>query len=364
MAITVMTGPPGAGKSHALVKDVIVPAILAGRRVVSNIDGLDADAVRGYCIERLGPMDDADHLGEVVTFDGQDALKPGFFPDESTAEGSTFVRGGDLVVFDEWALYFARRGNEKPGCNVEAFLRWHRHLTGPNGQATDIAIGTQVPADINQAYRSLIVKSYKFKKLTALGTAGTYAWLLFDGHLQPKGGHYRNGTGKYDREIFPLYASSAAAKDGTHVELKTNKKESVWSGWQPWAFIAVPLLFIPIGAWKAYSFFVPGEPVSATGAPVAGAGGVPAPAVGPIAPGSPAPIASTSNWRIVGQIDGVDGARVIVVDNSGGVRMMKPDAFDFDQGRAVSGTIEGKRAYADDRMPSAGQGSPFGGLLQ
>lgn len=360
MAITAFTGPPGSGKSHALVKDVILPAVMAGRRVLTNIDGINPDAIEGYCLQRV---DDASRLGKVIPFHGEDAQKAGFWPDETTAPGTTTVQGGDLVVFDEWALFFQRRGKEPNGCNVEAFLRWHRHLTGPGGEATDVAIGTQVPADVNNAYRALIVRSYKFKKLSALGADGRYAWSLFDGHLQPKGGQYRNGTGKYDPEVFPLYASSSAAVDGTHVELKTNRKDSVWSGWRPWAVVIAPFVLLGGGALGLNHVMSSNAGLGGEETSVAVAGASPAASGAPLAPGSPAPAAAVSGWRIVGQIDGEQGARVIVADESGGVRMMKPDAFEFDEGRPVSGMIDGKKAYADDRLPQSASGSLFGGPL-
>lgn len=361
MAITAFTGPPGSGKSHALVKDVIIPAYRAGRTVRTNIDGIKPDAIEGYCLERGA---DPDHLGQVIPFHGDDALKPGFWPDETTAPGTTVVQGGDLVVFDEWALTFPRRGKEPPGCNVEAFLRWHRHLTGPGGQATDVTIGTQVPADINNNYRALIARSYKFKKLDAVGAKSRYAWHVFEGHLQPKDGSYQNSTGKYDPAVFPLYASSAAAKEGKHVELKTNRKDSIWSGWRPWAVIACALVLPIGGGWALYSTFTDmsggNDPAPVVSAP----GAAPGAAAAPLAPGSPAPIAAASPWRIVGQIESDAGARVIVVDQSGGVRMMKPDGFSFDEGRAVSGLVDGKQAFAEDRMPQTGAASPYGGLFQ
>lgn len=352
MAITAFTGPPGSGKSHALVKDVILPAIMVGRRVLSNIDGLDADAVRAYCLERV---EDASELGELVAFHGDDARKPGFWPDEDTPDAGTFVKGGDLVVFDEWALSFPRRGAWPDGCNVEAFLRWHRHLNGADGTATDVAIGTQLATDVHQNVRGLIVKSYKFRKLTALGAQGQYTWQLFEGHLQPKGGHYRTGTGTYDKAVFPLYASSAAAKEGKHVELRTNKKESIWSGWGAWAAIGAPVVLIVGGSVALWSVFA-GEADATVPAPPPGyQAGAPGASPGQAVP-APQP---TSPWRIVGQIDAEQGARVIVANDKGSVRMLMPDQFDFDEGRPVSGYVDGQLTVAEDRMPSSGMAPAF-----
>jgi zona occludens toxin len=352
MAITGFTGPPGSGKSHALVKDVIVPAVMAGRRVLTNIDGIDADAVRAYCLERSA---DADKLGGIVQFHGDDARKPDFWPDETTEKKPTFVTGGDLVVFDEWALSFPRRGAWPQGCNVEAFLRWHRHLNGPDGTATDIAIGTQLPTDIHPNVRGLMVKSYKFRKLTAIGAKGQYTWQLFEGHLQPKNGHYRTGTGTYDKAIFPLYASSAAAKEGNHVELRTNSKESIWSGWTAWAVIVAPFILIAGGGYGLYSVFSDKPELTDETAAISGQKmNATAPMV--------AQQTISSTWRIVGHIDGESGSRIVVANNDGVIRMMTPDTFEFSDGRPISGTVDGQRVVAEDRLPSNGSPkSPFGG---
>lgn len=342
MAITAFTGPPGAGKSHALVKDVIIPAVLkGGRRVLTNIDGIDPDAIYAYCLDRV---DDVAQLGQVVTFDGADSLKPGFWPDEDTGTAATVVKGGDLVVFDEWALYYPRRGAWPQGSNVEKFLRWHRHLTGEGGQATDVAIGTQLATDVHQNVRGLIARSYKFRKATALGADGVYSWFVYEGHLQPKGGHYQAGTGKYDREVFSLYASSSAAKEGKHVELRTNAKDTIWSGWKAKAAIVVPVVLIGGGALALWSVFtdkpapVVDDAARAMSSTTAGA---------PRAPAGP----PASPFRIVGHIEGDDGMRVIVADDKGGVRVMRPDSFEFDQGRPIAGTIDGQRAVAEERLP-------------
>ena len=356
MAITAFTGPPGAGKSHALVKDVIIPAVLAGRRVLSNIDGLDADAVRAYCLER---MKDARTLGSVATFHGSDATKPGFWPDEIHDDADTVVKGGDLVVFDEWAMYFPTRGKWPAGCNVEPYLRWHRHLTRADGQASDVAIGTQKPTDIHQDVRALVARSYKFKKLTAVGADGQYSWMLFDGHLQPKGGHYRHGTGKYDPDVFPLYASSAAAKDGTHVELRTNKRDSIWSGWQAWAVIVgAPLLLIigVVALWWVWSAKVA---VKSAGKPAGGQSASAGGSSAPVAPAAPRPPV----WRIMGQVDGPGGARVIVVNKDGTTRVMMPMTFEFEDGRPVRGTVDGEPAIASEWVPAAGS-AMLGGMAQ
>lgn len=353
--ITAYNGPPGAGKSHALVKDVLLRAVFAGRRVLTNIDGVNPDAVLAYCLERpkQWQVERADQLGPVVLFHGEDAQKPGFWPTEETeAQGvSTFVRPGDLVVFDEWAMFWPTGDRSEAAVQLELFMRWHRHLTHPEtGVACDLAIATQSISDFSRRHRPLISRNYLFHKLDAVGMAGKYTWKAFDGKQQRK--HFQTGHAAYDPDVFPLYASSSAAGAGNHTELKTNKKGTIWGGWEAKAMLAsLPVLAI-FSVWaasKAYAGFGGGEVAENA---VAVAGGPPSPSGGPIAGPPVATAPPVSQWRIVGSVESDFGTRVIVADAKGAIRMLQPGEFDFDNGRPVSGRVDGERAIASDQLPT------------
>lgn len=365
MAITAYTGPPGSGKSHALVKDVVLSAVFAGRRVLSNVDGLNPDAILAYCLERepLWQVDSADKLGQVVLFHGEDSKQPGFWPTEETEKAGqvTVIRPGDLVVFDEWAMFWPNGDKSEAAAQVEAFMRWHRHLTSDNGVACDLAIATQAITDFSRRHRPLLSRSYLFKKLTAVGAKGSYTWHVFDGKLQKSS--YQTGTGRYDPAVFPLYASSAAASSGNHTELKTNKKETIWSGWRAWAVIVSPFLLLGGGAWGLrHVWTTAAGPVAP--AAVSGSGGLPSPSGGYV-PGAPSAAADpASPWRIVGFVDGDGGQRVIVSDQNGAVRVLLPSGFQFEDGRPVRGTVDGKTAVAQDNIPSAAPSMMAGVLGQ
>ncbi|APC14207.1 hypothetical protein BLL42_00010 [Pseudomonas frederiksbergensis] len=64
MPINAYTGLMGSGKSFECVVSVIVPAVAKGRRVVTNVDGIDSDAIRAYINEKQGIA--LEKLGEVV----------------------------------------------------------------------------------------------------------------------------------------------------------------------------------------------------------------------------------------------------------------------------------------------------------
>ncbi len=53
MAINCYTGLMGSGKTYEVVLSIIIPAVCQGRRVITNISGIDSDAIRAYCCEKF-----------------------------------------------------------------------------------------------------------------------------------------------------------------------------------------------------------------------------------------------------------------------------------------------------------------------
>lgn len=80
MAITVYLGVMGSGKSYEAVKSVILPALASGRRVVTNVAGLDELKCHEY-LKTKGH--DPEKLGRIVHFKNEDLRSPNFFPCES-----------------------------------------------------------------------------------------------------------------------------------------------------------------------------------------------------------------------------------------------------------------------------------------
>jgi zona occludens toxin len=102
MSINAYTGLMGSGKSYECVSTVIVDAVAAGRRVVTNVDGIDSDEVRMYAHEKTGKAFDV--LGEVIHCKNDDVHKADFLPYGKDVD--TFVHAGDLVCIDEaWRFW-------------------------------------------------------------------------------------------------------------------------------------------------------------------------------------------------------------------------------------------------------------------
>lgn len=348
MAITAYTGRPGAGKSYAMVEQVIVANVAAGRRVLTNIEGVQPDKVVSHCILEGS---DPDKVGSVVLFDGSQAKNPGFFPTEEIPDDETFVKGGDLIVFDEWRLTWPNSG-KLPNADLEPFLRWHRHLTNADGVACDVVIGTQLITDIHRNFRGLVHRSYKFKKLDAANMSKAFAWHVYEGHLQPKGEHYAVGNGRYRPEIFALYKSYSGDAKGN--EKSTDARGALLNRWTI-GFALLSLALIAWGIWYALRWFsAPGEAVAARGATPPRAAAV---------SNLPPPPPAKSPYRIVGHVIGDDGVRVLVATDSGGVRMLPPDNFRFaSDGRPTSGFVDGVQVVAEDRFV-VGQQAPTTGVF-
>jgi len=110
MAISAYVGLSGHGKSYEVVKSVIIPAIASGRRVVSNIYGLNKQLIEEYCLskdKKLSP----DNLGELVVVDNDLCLGVDFYPYKNAIDNKieTFCKAGDLIIIDEAWRFFPKK---------------------------------------------------------------------------------------------------------------------------------------------------------------------------------------------------------------------------------------------------------------
>ncbi|WP_001018315.1 zonular occludens toxin domain-containing protein, partial [Escherichia coli] len=70
MAISLYIGKQGSGKSYEIVKSVIIPAIAKGRRVVTNVYGLNEAGIHDYCIRHKLCTSDIT-MGAVIPVDNE-----------------------------------------------------------------------------------------------------------------------------------------------------------------------------------------------------------------------------------------------------------------------------------------------------
>jgi zona occludens toxin len=181
------TGTPGSGKSYAVVETVIAKAAREGRTVCSNVHGLNLAAIGG----------------DVRIFEGRDTLTPEFWPNR---EGTGWCPNGSVIVVDEVGIIWS---HERLAPAIVNAFREHRHYTGPGGENVEIHLVTQNHTDYPRAIKGLIETLYDFKRLSALGLSKSYRCNVYGGGAPLAKSLISQVTGKYKKEVFDLYSSTA-----------------------------------------------------------------------------------------------------------------------------------------------------------
>lgn len=339
MSVNAYCGVMGSGKSYEVVSGPLLDAVERGRRVVTNIDGVNEEAIHEYLHDKRGvPLD---LLGAIVHVRTDDMLEAGFFPVEVEGAGGAtvtpgFVKPGDLLVVDEaWKLWAT---DKKISKEHMAFFRMHRHFVHEEtGVACDVVLMIQSIADLHRSIKAVIELSFRMVKLKSLGVSGGYRVEMYETSKQTRATQTGTFVRKYRAEIFPLYKSYAGAggKEST-----VDKRQNVLMRKTLWLFALGVVVMVALAGVVAWRFFHPvvKKPVTtkasaAVGASVAsGVEAVTAPVVPP----------ASETWRVAGsyRVDGV--AWVVVVDGSNRLRLVSPAAF-MGHGFSVAGSVDGNR---------------------
>ncbi len=342
MGINVYTGLMGSGKSYEVVAEVIVPAVAAGRRVVTNVEGIDGEKIKAYIAEKYKLAGIA--LGEVVHVQNGDVAAHDFFPyydDQKDAHTNTIVQPGDLVCIDEAWRFWPASGATIPAQHKSFFLE-HRHFTNPETDvACDLVLMIQDMSTLNRFVKNVVAFSARTHKKISLGLTNTYSVTMYEGSKQTKANKMSTQIRKYRKEVFPLYSSFKGGAEGKIVNV--DKRQNMLANKSLWLLVAAILVVGVGGAVLVYRFF---HPTQSGNAPVAnsagkGSAGIPASASGATA----APKQSngfSEAWRIVGnaQIAGV--AYVLIADSAGRLRYESPSMF-VQAGPQTIGTIDGAK---------------------
>lgn len=308
MPIKAYVGQMRSGKSYEVVSNVILNGLRDGRRVVSNIAGLNYDAMREMLLSEGMPIE---KIGELVCVTHETVEKPSFWrTDKDEAAGfNSFVQPGDLVALDEVWRFFKKRGDIEP--RAMNFMRMHGHMTHPEkGFICEIALISQLVTDINENIRGVIQETYRTTKLTAVGSDKSYRVDIFSGGSVQKSAFLRQLIRRYDPKYFPLYSSHSQKSGVDAVEKNIDSRANILSG--VFFKLGLPLLLlIGIGSiWLVYGFFKP-RPPKETAKDVSVTAVQEQPAKSATSSASP-PIDST--WRAVGYWTGDSGIIVMLAD--------------------------------------------------
>ncbi|WP_245964985.1 zonular occludens toxin domain-containing protein [Trinickia dinghuensis] len=333
----------GSGKSYEVVSGPLLDAVAAGRRVVTNVDGVNEDLIHAYVHEKRNvPLA---RLGRIVHVRTDDLKQDGFFPVEVEGAGGAtvtpgFVLPGDLLVIDEaWKLWAT---DQKISKEHMAFFRMHRHFVHEEtGVACDVVLMIQTIADLHRSIKAVVELSFRMVKLKSLGLAKTYRVEMYETWKQTAGNRTGTFVRKYKAEIFPLYKSYAGASGK---ESAVDARQNVLARKSLWFLVGAVLLLGAVGLWFAVRFFhsrtaAAAREVAAHNGHASAAGAVPASAVS--TGGDKAPQTS-STWRVAGAYS-VDGRSYVLLANGDGrLRAESPSEF-MGNGLERVGMIEGDR---------------------
>jgi zona occludens toxin len=223
-------GLPKHGKTYEVVEMVIAANLAIGRRVVSNIAGLNVEKLREFC-------GNPENFGELVCIPHDVVDKPGFFPVENHPEIESIVRGGDVVALDEvWRWY--QSGVPLPPNHMD-FFRLHAHYTHPlTGYTCDIVLITQDIGDLQRKVRMIVSKVFVCQKHTGLGFSKRYLLTVYEGNKLTKTACTGSYQRRYRKEVFPLYLSHSQKKGAQPVERDADSRGVIWKS--PFFLFVVP----------------------------------------------------------------------------------------------------------------------------
>ena len=332
MAINAYIGLMGSGKSFEVVASVILPAIRSGRTVVTNIDGINPEAVNEYLIQKY--KCDPDNLGKIVSVTREQILEEGFFPDETKPEQKSIVQGGDLVAIDECWNFWGTDNKIPDSGEHMRFFRMHRHYTNSEtGITCDLVLMIQDLGTLNRKIRVVIEMTSRTVKLKSLGAPTAYRVELYEGNKTTKLTKIDTFVKTYDKSIFPLYKSYAA---GSGNEKTIDKRQNIFTNPRLWGMLVIVLVMFSTGGYFAYRFFQPAtKKVSQLPSTATGVNSLHATKIEQISDFS-------DKWRYGGSFKSNGEIWAILVDPAGRVRVESPSMV---SGNGLSAVviIDGKK---------------------
>ncbi len=354
MAINAYVGLQGSGKSYEVVSSVILDAVAHGRRVVTNVAGINEDRIHEYLVSKRDA--DPDKLGKIIHIENDRIMQPQFFPDEEKPELDAVVKGGDLVAIDEAWRFWGTDGGKLSHEHMQ-FFRMHRHYVHPDtAVACDVVLMTQDITGLHRSVKNVIEFAFKMHKHKSLGFTKRYRVEIYEGWKLNAKTRIDDRQKKYSPEIFPLYQSYTG---GAGMEKAIDKRQNLLANKTLWLYGIGTVVMMLIGGISTWKFFHRNEEQvqQAKAAAAPGAGSVP-----PAGAQQPKPASDKAGvsevWRVVGEYE-ANGERWFVVANPmGRLRVESPSVF-HQSGAAVIGDVDGERVSrwsgATERAAQAAQ---------
>jgi zona occludens toxin len=344
MPINAFGGGVGTGKTYGVMEHVVLPAVAAGRFIITNIEGLNEQAIYDYVAKHFykGKIICIGHIrccdrnapGEEDFFPGQDALdKAGPVP----AGDAPKVVGGDLVIVDEATRYWPH--DEKVKKSHAYFFREHRHFANEMGHTCDLVV---IDPDLSMLVRALKGKvdmSSITHKPKEIGL-NKYVVNLYRGVTLRSKPVSTQGPFSFKKEVYSLYKSYSNEKAK---EQAIDKRQNLLKNPRLWFYAGGMVLLFALCMWGLYAYyrhqvdkFTPKDDRANATAAVLGA------PVSSVVASSSSSAVKSDTLRIAGEVV-LRGERwILLSDQDGSIRMENPAAF-VGRGITLVGNVEGQR---------------------
>lgn len=346
MPINAYVGLQGSGKSFEVVSSVILDAVASGRRVVTNVAGINEDRIHEYLVNKRET--EIDKLGRIVHVENDQIMQAQFFPDEEKPDLESIVQGGDLVAIDE-AWRFWGTDNGKLSHEHMQFFRMHRHYVHPQtAVCCDVVLMTQDITGLHRSVKNVIEYTFKMHKHKSLGFSKLYRVEIYEGWKLSAKTRIDDRQKKYNPDIFPLYQSYTG---GQGMEKAIDRRQNLFANRTLWLYAGGVLLMAVLGFYGVWKFFHPSNKTNHVTAnasagdhtsPNINAQGTSSGNAGAGTGINPDRSGFSDTWRVVGTLQS-DGNRWIVVTNTAGrLRVESPSMFNGGEGAAIVGNIDGQ----------------------
>ncbi|EPZ8355135.1 zonular occludens toxin family protein [Enterobacter hormaechei] len=333
MPISAYVGSLGSGKSYEVVASVIVPACLSGRRVVTNIYGINKANIHEHC-KKISKKKDI-VLGDVIYVENKQVSEENFFPYKDSLPSDTFCQYGDLIVVDEsWRIW----ESDKSICEKHrSFIAEHRHFTNEEtGVCCDLVVINQEVSSLPRFIKARLDTTFRMQKHIALGMKNRYRVDVFNGAKLFKANKVTSYQRKYEPAIFPLYKSY---EGGSGKELTVDGRASIFGKKSVFILAALMAVVFIICMFFLYSFFTrknedKKEHQYVQKTELTQFTSQPASAV----PATEKPKLSTT-WRISGKLSREGRKFVVITNNAGLIRIVPASTFSY-HGMQMVGIVD------------------------
>lgn len=250
MPINAYVGLQGSGKTYEVVSSVILPALLLGRRIVTNIAGLKLDAIEEYFLEQekavrpnVRVLTNTELTSKELLYHGEDG------------SNQTIVQPGDLVIIDEaFRIWGTEAGITK---EEMVFFREHRHYVDPKtGIACDLVLISQAIEDVHKKIRVVIERTFQMRKIKEFGTKNWYTVHQYERGYIRRSAQINSWRKSYDPKIYALY-DSYAVKVGaaSGIESVVDKRQNILADRSLWIGVASLFVLLVVACGFLWHFF-------------------------------------------------------------------------------------------------------------